>query len=99
LPEVHRIGIGGPGGREGSPTAVKMTPEIRTGDTVRLHKPHPCGSYEWEIVRVGADIGLRCLKCQRKVFLLRSTFERRVKEYVQRNNADADSSARASEDI
>jgi len=76
-----------------------MTPEIRTGDTVRLHKSHPCGSYEWEIVRVGADIGLRCLKCRRKVFLQRSTFERRVKEYVQRNNADADSSARASEDI
>lgn len=99
MPEARRIGIGGPGGREGYRTAVKMTPEIRTGDTVRLRKPHPCGSYEWEIVRVGADIGLRCLKCQRKVFLQRSTFERRAKEYVQRNNADTDSSARASEDI
>jgi len=41
-----------------------MTTEIKLGDIVRLRKAHPCGSYEWEVVRVGADIGL---KCQRNV--------------------------------
>ena len=35
-----------------------MTIEIKPGDVVRLRKAHPCGSYEWEVVRVGADIGL-----------------------------------------
>ena len=54
------------------------------GDVVRLRKKHPCGSYEWEVVRVGADIGLKCLKCQRKVLLERSTFERRLKTIVSK---------------
>ena len=63
-----------------------MTIEIKAGDVVRLRKPHPCGSYEWEVVRVGADIGLKCLKCQRKVLLLRGTFERRIKEIVSKSD-------------
>jgi hypothetical protein len=57
-----------------------MTTEIKLGDIVRLRKPHPCGSYEWEVVRVGADIALKCLKCQRKVLLEIGVFERRVKD-------------------
>ena len=61
---------------------IKMTVNIKIGDVVRLRKPHPCGSYEWEVVRVGADIGLKCLKCQRRILLERSTFERRLKEIV-----------------
>jgi hypothetical protein len=52
---------------------------------VRLRKAHPCGSYEWEVVRVGADIGLKCLKCQRRVLLQREVFERRVKEFVSKS--------------
>jgi hypothetical protein len=65
---------------------LKMTVEIKVGDIVRLRKAHPCGSYEWKVVRVGADIGLKCLKCQRRVLLARSTFERRVKEFVSRSD-------------
>ncbi len=61
-----------------------MTVDIKVGDIVRLRKPHPCGSYEWEVVRVGADIGLKCLKCQRRILLERSIFERRLKEVVYR---------------
>ena len=53
---------------------------IKVGDVVRLKKPHPCGSYEWQVLRVGVDIGLRCLKCQHQVFLERGIFERRVRE-------------------
>jgi len=64
----------------------KITVEIKIGDIVRLRKAHPCGSYEWEVVRVGADIGLKCLKCQRRVLLERGVFERRVKEFVSRSD-------------
>ena len=63
-----------------------MTIEINLGDVVRLRKAHPCGSYEWEVVRVGADIGLKCLKCQRRVLLERGVFERRVKNVVAKSN-------------
>jgi hypothetical protein len=63
-----------------------MTIEIKLGDIVRLRKAHPCGSYEWEVVRVGADIGLKCLKCQREVLLARDIFRRRVKEFVSKTN-------------
>jgi hypothetical protein len=58
--------------------------EIKLGDVVRLKKVHPCGSYEWQVVRLGADIGIKCLKCHRRVLLQRSVFERRVKEFVSR---------------
>ncbi len=61
-----------------------MVMEIKMGDVVRLRKKHPCGSYEWEVVRLGADIGIKCLKCQRRVLLERGVFERRVKVFVSR---------------
>jgi hypothetical protein len=61
-----------------------MDLEIRLGDVFRLKKVHPCGSYEWRVVRLGADIGIKCLKCGRRVLLERSVFERRVKELVSR---------------
>ena len=59
-----------------------MVLEIKLGDVVRLKKKHPCGGYEWQVVRLGADIGIKCLKCQRRVLLERSVFERRVKSIV-----------------
>ena len=61
-----------------------MVMEIRLGDVVRLRKKHPCGGDEWQVVRLGADIGIRCLKCQRRVLLERAIFERRVKALVSR---------------
>lgn len=54
------------------------------GDRLRLRKQHPCGSYDWEVVRLGADIGLRCEKCGRRVLLPRSEVERRVKQVLPR---------------
>jgi len=63
-----------------------MTTEIKLGDIVRLRKAHPCGSHEWEVVRVGADIDIKCLKCQRRVLLERGVFERRVKEFVPKSD-------------
>jgi len=52
----------------------------------RLRKALTCGSDEWEVVRVGTDIGLKCLKCQRRVLLERGVFERRMKEFVPKSN-------------
>jgi hypothetical protein len=51
-------------------------------DIVRLRKPHPCGSYEWQVVRLGADIRLECLGCQRRVMLSRRKLARRLKAIV-----------------
>jgi len=65
-----------------------MTVDIKIGDIVRLRKRHPCGSYEWEVVRVGADIGLKCLKCQRRVLLGRAVFDRRLKSVVSQGDQD-----------
>ncbi|NMC13216.1 MAG: DUF951 domain-containing protein [Chloroflexi bacterium] len=56
-----------------------MLPEIKLDDHVRLRKPHPCGSYDWKIVRLGADIGLECLQCGRRVLLTRRTLAKRLK--------------------
>ena len=55
--------------------------EIRVGDVVRLKKKHPCGNDEWQVVRVGADIGIKCQKCHRRVLVERGVFERRVKGF------------------
>ncbi|KPJ50331.1 MAG: hypothetical protein AMJ38_01990 [Dehalococcoidia bacterium DG_22] len=65
-----------------------MVLEIRLGDVVRLRKKHPCGSFEWEVVRLGADIGIRCLKCNRRVLLERSVFRKRFKAFVVRGEGE-----------
>ena len=62
--------------------------EIRLGDVVRLRRPHPCGGFEWEVVRLGADIGIRCRTCSRRVLLERSVFEKRVKTFISRGPED-----------
>jgi hypothetical protein len=59
---------------------------LQMGDRLRLRKKHPCGSYDWEVVRLGADIGLRCEKCGRRVLLPRSEVERRTKQILPRLN-------------
>jgi hypothetical protein len=61
-----------------------MPIEISLNDIVRMRKPHPCGGYEWRVVRLGADIGIKCLTCGRRVLLPRSEFERRLKAIVQK---------------
>lgn len=58
--------------------------DIRLGDVVQLRKPHACGGLEWQVVRLGADIGIKCRRCQHRVLLSRALFERRVKSFVDR---------------
>ncbi len=61
-----------------------MPLELFLGDVVRLRKPHPCGGYEWQVVRLGADIGIVCQTCQHRVLLPRREFEKRIKTFVRR---------------
>jgi hypothetical protein len=62
--------------------------ELYIGDLVQMRKPHPCGGDTWRIVRLGAEIGIRCVTCQRKVLLPRATFERRVKRFLERGTPE-----------
>jgi hypothetical protein len=52
---------------------------MNVGDIATMRKPHACGSFEWKIVRLGADVGIKCLKCGHRVMLERSYFNKRVK--------------------
>jgi len=56
-----------------------MLPDLKLHDTVRMRKPHPCGSYDWKVTRLGADIGIECLGCGRRTMLTRRKLARRVK--------------------
>jgi hypothetical protein len=62
---------------------------LNLGDVLRLRKAHPCGGYDWEVVRLGADIGLRCLSCNRRVMLERPVLEKRLREFVSRAETPA----------
>jgi hypothetical protein len=61
--------------------------DFRTGDRVRLRKPHPCGGNTWRVVRIGADIGLLCDGCGRRVLLERRDLERRLAAFIERGPA------------
>jgi hypothetical protein len=55
---------------------------IAAGDRVKMRKKHPCGSDEWVVYRVGVDIGLRCVGCERRVILPRSQFVKQLKQVL-----------------
>ena len=55
---------------------------VQLGDHLTLAKPHPCGGRTWGVVRLGADIGLLCDSCGRRVLLERRELERRFRGFV-----------------
>lgn len=65
-----------------------MLPDLRLHDRLRLRKQHPCGSYEWTVTRLGADIGLECLGCRRRVMLTRRELARRLKANLTRHEEE-----------
>jgi hypothetical protein len=65
-----------------------MLPDLQLNDLLRLRKPHPCGSYEWTVTRLGADIGLECKGCGRRVLLTRRELRRRVKTILPKEKDD-----------
>jgi len=53
------------------------------GDLVRVKKPHPCGAREWEILRLGADVRLKCAGCGRIVLVPREKFRKMARSKVE----------------
>lgn len=70
---------------DGGGMAIPIVP-VRAGDVVRLKKAHPCGANEWEVHKLGMDIGLTCLGCGRKVRLERYDFDRRFRGFERRSD-------------
>ena len=58
--------------------------DLRIDDLIALRKAHPCGSFEWRVTRLGADIGLACAGCGHRILMDRLDVERRFTEYLAR---------------
>lgn len=58
------------------------------GDIVKMKKQHPCGSYNWEVMRMGADIKIKCQGCGRLVMLPRSEFERKMIRIIETDQSN-----------
>lgn len=70
---------------------VGTVEEIRLGDKVKMRKTHPCGSNEWSVIRIGADIKIKCLGCGRIVMMDRADFVKRRKKVLEQGPvAEAD---------
>jgi hypothetical protein len=61
-----------------------VLPDLYLDDILRLRKPHACGGYEWRVVRLGADIGLECRTCGRRILLERRELASRLKSILTR---------------
>jgi len=64
---------------------MEISEKLTIGDIVEMRKVHPCGGLQWELTRVGADIGMVCKTCGRRVMLPRRKFVRQVKKFIYRN--------------
>lgn len=64
--------------QEGKGFREKM--DIQVGDVLKLKKQHPCGSREWEVLRIGADFRLKCMGCGHQIMIARRQAEKNVKE-------------------
>jgi len=58
--------------------------EYQIGDVVKLKKQHPCGSREWEVLRVGADFRLKCIGCGHQIMVPRKLVEKNTKEIIKK---------------
>ena len=61
-----------------------MVNDYKLGSIVMVKKPHPCGKNEWEIVRVGADIKIKCLECGRSIMMPRVEFNKKIKKIIEK---------------
>lgn len=60
-----------------------MDREYQVGSVVIMKKPHPCGTNEWVITRIGADIKIKCVACSRSIMLPRIDFNKKLKKVVK----------------
>ena len=68
---------------------LTVLPDLQLNDIVQLRKPHPCGSYQWKVVRLGADIGLECCQCGHRVMLTRRELSHRMKKLLPRDSGES----------
>jgi len=61
-----------------------MKEKLEIKDIVQLKKQHPCGNKDFEIMRTGADFRIKCLKCEKQIWLARTVLEKRIKR-IQKN--------------
>lgn len=64
-----------------------MEQKLQIGDVIKMKKPHPCGTNQWEILRVGMDFRLKCEGCGRQVMLGRKIIEKGFRGFVKRAEA------------
>ncbi len=62
--------------------------EINLNDKIITTKKHPCGSFDWIVVRTGADVKLKCLNCGRIVMFSRDELNKKIKKIVGTNNGN-----------
>ena len=60
-----------------------MDKDYKLGSIVIMKKQHPCGTNEWEIVRVGADVKIKCIHCGRTIMLPRIEFNKTLKSVTK----------------
>lgn len=60
------------------------------GDIVLMKKPHPCGTNEMEIIRMGMDIRIKCTGCQHSVLIPRAKFEKNLKKVLRSAASEAE---------
>ena len=63
---------------------MKKEYTYEVGDVVTMKKPHPCGSKEWEILRVGADFRLKCMGCGHQIMIARKLVEKNTKDFEEK---------------
>ena len=56
------------------------------GDIVEMKKQHPCGTNRWEIIRMGADIKIKCLKCDNNIMMPRRDFNKKIKKIIEKRS-------------
>jgi hypothetical protein len=64
-----------------------MDEKLMVGDIIKLKKKHPCGGYEWEVLRIGTDFKIRCTTCDREVWLPRREVLRRMTKISSRKES------------
>ena len=60
---------------------------LLVGDIIKMKKPHPCGSKEWELLRVGMDFRMKCMGCEHQVMLPRQQAEKNIRGVVRAGEA------------
>ncbi len=59
--------------------------EINVGDVIKMKKPHPCGSDQWEVLRSGADFRLKCMGCEHQIMVPRKLVEKNFRGFIRQD--------------